>query len=145
MKNRSNIINGAKYVDDRGEIRFVNEFETSTFRRCYHITHDRMSVIRAWQGHKKENKAFWVTKGSFLLQWILIDDFKQPNENLKIESSVFNFEEPKVLILPGGIANGFQALEKYSSIMVFSDMSIENSKNDDYRWDKNYFKNAQWK
>lgn len=133
-----------KFQDNRGLLIYANKFKLSSFQRCYHITHDQTSVIRAWQGHRKEVKAFWVTKGSFLLKWTLIGDFDKPDENLEVKSCILGFEEPKILILPGGFANGFQALEEKSSLMVFSNLSIEKSKEDDYRWDKNYFKNSQW-
>ena len=64
---------------------------------------------------------------------------------IKIERIKLSFETPKILILPGGFANGFQALEKHSSLMVFSSMTVEKSREDDYRWENNYFINSQWK
>lgn len=145
MRNNYKVIEGSKHIDIRGQIVFANEFDTSVFQRCYHITHDKISVIRAWQGHQLESKAFWVTKGSFLFQWIAIDNFEHPDRSLKVETIVLNFIAPQILILQGGFANGFQALETDSSVMVFSDMSLEDSKQDDYRWDNNYFINAHWK
>lgn len=134
-----------KHRDKRGILIYSNDFNVSNFRRCYHITHDNTKVIRAWQGHQKESKAFWVTQGAFLLQWVSIDDFSKPNKKLEVKSCRLDFETPRILILPGGIANGFQALEKHCSVMVFSNMSIESAKDDDYRWEKNYFMNAEWK
>ncbi|MBT7817402.1 MAG: hypothetical protein HN566_11755 [Polaribacter sp.] len=134
-----------KCTDHRGVLVFANEFNTSLFKRCYHITHDKTNVIRAWQGHQNESKAFWVTKGEFLLQWIAIDTFQNTDKNLKIERIKLSFETPKILILPGGFANGFQALEEHSSLMIFSSMTVEKSREDDYRWESNYFINSQWK
>lgn len=139
-----NILNIDKFADERGVVVFANQFDISSYRRCYHITHDKTCVIRAWQGHMNESKAFWVTKGSFLLQWIAIDSFKNTDKNLNAESVILNFESPQILILPGGFANGLQAVENNSSLMVFSSLSVENSREDDYRWENNYFINAQW-
>ena len=56
-----------KCIDHRGVLVFANEFNTSLFKRCYHITHDKTNVIRACQKHQNESKAFWITKGEFLL------------------------------------------------------------------------------
>ena len=134
-----------KYSDERGVLVFANQFNTASFQRCYHITHYNSDVVRAWQGHKKEKKAFWVTKGSFLFQWIAIDRFESANKNLIVSKIKLSFETPKILTLPGGFANGFQALEKNSSLMVFSSMTIEKAKEDDYRWEKNYFIKSNWK
>lgn len=139
------ILNIDKFVDKRGEIVFANNFNCSFFQRCYHITHSKKSIIRAWQGHQNESKAFWVTKGAFLFKWGFIDNFIKPNKNLKIETIILSFKEPKILTLPEGFTNGFQALENDSSVMVFSNRSIDNSKKDDYRWDNKYFTNGQWK
>jgi dTDP-4-dehydrorhamnose 3,5-epimerase-like enzyme len=41
--------------------------------------------------------------------------------------------ESMVLEIRGGHYNGFETLEKGSVLMVFSDFSMEDSKNDDFR------------
>lgn len=135
---------GKKHIDERGEIIFANDFDLTSFIRCYHITHTSIDIIRGWQGHFKERKAFMITKGSFLIQWVLLEN-ENPRMEAPTNSIILSSAEPSVLILPAGLANGFKALEKNSSMMVFSDMNVRESKKDDYRWDSNYFINAQWK
>lgn len=86
----------------------------------------KLGVIRAWQGHKKETKWFYAAKGSFLVKTIDMDILEKKDYYLKDTES-------KVLKIPGGHYNGFEALEEGSVLMVFSDFGLEDSKGDDYR------------
>lgn len=139
------LLNIKKHTDLRGALLYQNHFKLSMFKRCYHITHHKTDVVRAWQGHKNECKAFWITKGSFLIHYAVIKSFENPDINLKFNKIILKFNSPKILIIPGGYVNGFQALEVDSSMMIYSDMTVEKSKLDDFRWDKSFFLNAQWK
>jgi dTDP-4-dehydrorhamnose 3,5-epimerase-like enzyme len=119
------LIEGNLYNDDRGIVRFVNDFEMSAIVRMYCIE-PRMGVVRAWQGHKVERKWFYAAKGRFLIKTIEMDTLnKEVFELTSLES--------KVLEIGGGYFNGFEALEEGSVLMVFSDLSLEESKNDDLR------------
>jgi dTDP-4-dehydrorhamnose 3,5-epimerase len=44
-------------------------------------------------------------------------------------------------MIPGGYANGFKALEDNSRLLAFSNLSLEESRQDDYRFEKNMWKN----
>ncbi len=136
------IIKGNQHKDQRGIIRFVNDFTFDGIKRFYTITHPDTSVIRAWQGHKLETKHFFVTKGSFLINWIEIDDWDNPSKNLKVNSKILEETESELLIVPPGHANGFKALEPNSTLLVFSDMSLEDSIADDYRFPANHWEMA---
>jgi hypothetical protein len=48
------IIKGGSFSDDRGILRFVNDFRFDDVKRFYLIKHTDPSVIRAWQGHQFE-------------------------------------------------------------------------------------------
>lgn len=138
-----NLITGGIHQDDRGKITFVNDFDLQEVRRFYHIHHKDTEVIRAWQGHRIEAKWFHCTKGAFEVKVILVDDWENPSKDLTIQSIELSAEKSTVLYIPGGHVNGFRALKKESSLLVFSDKSLEKSKEDDYRFDKNYWHN--WK
>lgn len=86
-----------------------------------------LSIIRAWQGHKRETKWFFVAKGRFLVKTMQMENLND------ITQIILSDKESKVLEIPGGYYNGFQALEKGSVLMVFSDFMLDESKNDDYR------------
>jgi dTDP-4-dehydrorhamnose 3,5-epimerase len=86
----------------------------------------KLGVIRAWQGHKKETKWFFAAKGSFLVKTVEMET------RFKKEYTLTDTES-KVLEIPGGNYNGFEALEEGSVLMVFSDFNLEASKADDFR------------
>ncbi len=75
---------------------------------------------------KKETKWFYAAKGSFLVKTLQMDTLEKKEYHL-------NDTESKVLEIPGGHCNGFEALEAGSVLMVFSDFGLEESKGDDFR------------
>lgn len=135
MNLEPNIIQGGKYEDERGKLTFVNDFDLSPIKRYYTIEHVDIAVVRAWQGHKKEQKWFQVISGSFLVSVVKPDNWENPFENLKVNKFILKAEENQVLHIPGGFANGFKALEPNSKMIVFSDFSVEESANDNFRFD----------
>lgn len=134
------LIKGNLHTDHRGTVRFVNDFTFDGIKRFYTITHPDTTTIRAWQGHKLETKYFYVTKGSFLINWIQIDNWQQPSKDLNINTHTLSYTQSEILIIPPGHVNGFKALEPDSTMIVFSNMLLEDSKNDDYRFALDYWK-----
>jgi dTDP-4-dehydrorhamnose 3,5-epimerase-like enzyme len=120
-----NVIEGNLHWDERGVVRFVNDFDMSQVVRMYCIEPE-LGVIRAWQGHKVENKWFYTAKGSFLVKTVEMSSFERKEYLLKDTES-------KVLEIPEGYYNGFEALEAGSVLMVFSDVDLDSSKADDFR------------
>lgn len=137
MMESPKIIIGNSFNDDRGRISFVNDFTFEDVKRFYLIKHPSIHIIRAWQGHKKEKKYFYVVKGSFLVCLIKIDDWKKPSTKLDVEQFHLDSEKSQILVAPPGYANGFKAMKKDSELLVFSSNLIENAKSDEYRFDKN--------
>lgn len=135
------VILGGQYMDERGTISFVNDFDMTVIKRFYILQHPDINIVRAWQGHKIENKWFYCVAGIFIINVIKIDNWDEPASILQVESFVLNVESPKVLVVPGGHVTGIKALIKDSSLMVFSDMNTQDSKDDDYRYHKNLWFN----
>ncbi len=135
------IIEGGLFVDKRGSISFVNDFDFQAVKRFYVITHPTTDIIRAWQGHKEEKKWFFCSKGSFLVLLVKIGNWENPSKELKPIPFQLIANKPQVLAVPPGYVNGFKALEKSSTLIVFSDKDIESSKKDDFRFDKNLWYN----
>jgi hypothetical protein len=52
MLEKPTIIKGGSFSDDRGLMRFVNDFRFDDVKRFYFIKHPDLSVKRAWQGHQ---------------------------------------------------------------------------------------------
>ena len=132
--NLPKIIQGGIHSDKRGVLRFVNDFLMDDIVRFYIIHHYNTKLIRAWQAHKIEKKYFYVLKGSFVVAYIALDDFDKPDMNKNADYTVLTDRESKVLFIPEGYANGLKALEPDSEIMVFSTLTVDKSRKDDYRF-----------
>lgn len=69
MGNNPKIIKGGKFKDERGLIRFVNDFHFENIKRFYLIKHPDTKFVRAYQGHQLESKYFYPVSGSFVIAW----------------------------------------------------------------------------
>ena len=133
------IIEGGKFKDDRGEIRFVNDFDMTEVKRFYTIFHPDTSIIRAWQGHKIEKRWFTAVKGSFKIEVIKIDNWLSPSKSLVKNIFTINDDNLEIFFLPNGYISSIQSLIKDSKLLVMSDYLL-NEVQDEYKFDVNYFK-----
>ncbi len=133
------IIKGNSHYDDRGEVAFINDFDMSDIKRLYTISNKDVNILRAWQGHKIESKFLKVIQGSFIIGCVLIDNWENPSDNLKPDFFKLTCTKNEILCIPPGYANGIKALEMDSKLMSFSDLTIDEAKNDNYK-----FKNDKW-
>jgi len=124
-------IEGNCFVDDRGVLRFVNDFNFSKVKRFYQVENHTKGFIRAWHGHKKEAKYVYVVKGSALIGVVDLN-------TEEIQKTVLSAQKPSIIYVPPNHANGFKTLEDDTILLFFSTSTIEESRGDDYRfeWDK---------
>jgi len=134
VKQKMKLINGGIFQDERGTLRFVNDFDFSDVKRFYQIENSSTDVVRAWQGHKVENKYFFVSTGSFLICCVKIDDWDNPSPDLSVEKIILKANESSILMIPAGYVNGIKALEEGSTLIVFSSNTMEDAKEDNYRF-----------
>ena len=59
------IINVNTSYDDRGDIVYCNEFNFKKKKKRFYQITNNINFIRAWHGHKKEDKFLLVQKGVF--------------------------------------------------------------------------------
>ena len=128
---------GERFSDHRGALNFFNTFDMKEVKRLYEIEPVDDKVIRAWQGHRFEKKWFYCSAGSFVINVIELDNFEKPSANLEAKRFVLESKKPSVLEISGGYANGFRAKEQNSKLVVYSNFGLEESKNDDFRYDLN--------
>jgi dTDP-4-dehydrorhamnose 3,5-epimerase-like enzyme len=133
------IIKGGIAVDDRGDVSFVNDFNFEGVKRFYAIQNHKVGFVRAWHGHKKEAKYFYVAKGSFLACATPVDNWEQPSKDSKMFRFVLSEKNPSVLFIPAGYANGLMSLTEDAKLMVFSTSTLQDSLNDDYRFEGRYW------
>lgn len=134
-------IKGGIAQDQRGQIRFVNDFDMSQVRRFYIIKNADTELVRGWRAHRIEQRWFYVLSGAFEVDLLKIDNWEQASPDLPIQKHILHSEDKQVLHVPAGYCTAFKALEAGSELLVFADYDIAHATNDDYTWDLDYFKN----
>ena len=133
--NKPFVINGDLSVDDRGELMFVNQFNMELVKRFYVVSNHKQGFIRAWHAHKIESKYVFIVNGTALISTVEIDDWENPSSDLIVDKFVLTAKKPSILYIPSGYANGFKTLSTDTKIIFFSTSTLEDSINDDYRFD----------
>ena len=67
-----------------------------------------------------------------------IDNWESPDKSLKHHSFEMNAESD-ILFIPSGYANGAMSLSDDSTVMYFSTSNLEESLDDDFRFDSKYW------
>lgn len=127
-----------KFSDHRGELLFCNQVDDFLFKRFYMLFPSEELHVRAWQGHLHEEKIFFALKGEIKIVLIPILDLLN-NKFGKPEVYKLKATNPQLLFVPGGYLNGIQFNNLEGQLMVFSNFSLEESKNDDVRFEKSNF------
>ena len=128
-----NLMTGAVSADDRGTVKFVNEFVFNDVKRFYQVENHRRGFIRAWHAHRKEGKYVYVPYGAALVGAV---EFEHP-DNPPPFKCVLCAELPRVLWIPPGYANGTMTLREGTIIQFFSTATMEETKGDDIRFEYN--------
>jgi hypothetical protein len=89
------VIKGASFQDERGSMRFINNFDMNEVVRFYEVMPKNTDLIRGWQAHKEEKKWFYCLQGSFIINLVKIDAFDNPSEALKLYPTLFLTMSPK--------------------------------------------------
>lgn len=126
-------------IDDRGHVTFVNDFDFADVKRFYTVRNHRQGFVRAWHAHRREAKYVTVVTGSALVGAVKIDDWEKPSRTLTVHRYVLSADRPNVLYIPAGYANGFMSLTTGAHLMFFSTSSLEDSRNDDVRFDARHW------
>lgn len=137
------LIEGTNFSDERGGLIFFNTFDLTEITRMYEISPSDTDTIRGWQAHQDEKKWFYCNSGSFIVNLIKIDNFETPSRSIDPKRFELNAENPGILEISGGYATGFKANEENSKLIVFSNFSLEASKEDDFRYEVDQW-SAEW-
>ena len=132
-------IKGKIHTDFRGSLYYNNDFDAKEIKRIYFIENKDTEFVRAWQGHKIEQRWFSAVQGSFEIKLIEVDDWITPSKNSTIYSFVLKANQLDVLHVPKGYISSIQALELNSKLMLMADYLLGEVK-DEYRFDADYFK-----
>ena len=124
--------------DHRGTVSFTNDLNLNKVVRTYKVINEQVRTVRAWHGHKTEEKWISVEDGEFLVCAVKIVDFEDPSK----DQEVFHFNmtpDSGILYIPKNYANGAMNLTKNNSIRYFSSLSLEESIDDDYRFESDFW------
>jgi len=130
--------------DERGQLIFANDFPMDDIKRFYMVENSSLDVVRAWHGHVKEAKYVFVVSGRALVGAVYLDDLKSPDKKNEVHKYILSTEKPQILYIPGGYANGFRSLEPGTKVTFFSTATLEESKNDDFRFPIDYWGKEVW-
>ncbi|MCL5407138.1 MAG: NAD-dependent epimerase/dehydratase family protein [Patescibacteria group bacterium] len=133
------LIEGGAAKDLRGKVSFINGFDFEGVKRFYMVENSCAGLVRAWHGHKHEAKYLMVLRGEALIGAVAIDNWDEPSKEAKVHRFQLSAQKPSVLYIPEGYANGLMSLTSDAQIMIFSNKTVEESKNDDFRFDPRYF------
>jgi dTDP-4-dehydrorhamnose 3,5-epimerase-like enzyme len=128
------LLEGGIHTDHRGQISFVNGMVFADIVRFYIISNSEQQPLRAWQGHKIDNKYFYCVQGMIRVHFVRVDDWASPSKDLAVESVLLSATESKVLHLPEGYANAIESLEVGSKLISFSTLPLDRTKEDDVRF-----------
>lgn len=132
------IIMGSSHTDSRGTLFYNNHFNASVVKRIYLIENQTTDFIRAWQGHRIEQRWFAAIKGSFRIQLIEIDNWDNPSDKLEIFTFIIDSDKLDVLHIPPGYISSIQSLERGSKLIVMADYFLGEIE-DEYRYVADYF------
>ena len=132
------LISGNQFKDQRGTLFFNNDFDLTNIKRIYVIENKNEDIVRAWQGHKIEQRWFSVIEGKFRIQLIEVDNWDKPSENLPKIEFILKSENLDVLHVPPGFISCIQSLDKKSKLIAFTDYKLGEI-NDEYKYPTNYF------
>lgn len=130
-------------VDDRGELGYINHLDLTKIKRFYTVKNHTTEVVRAWHGHLKEEKYIMPLSGAALIAYVGMKASNTSNNGYELYPTspgqdygtfALNSTIPQVLYIPAGFAHGIKFLTQDTRIMIWSTASIEESKNDDYRF-----------
>ena len=124
---------GGAFTDHRGTLRFVNEKAAGIYRRFYLITPTDTKIVRAWQGHRQEQKAFYAISGTFTIAVVSPACFEEPGDDEIPGFFQLTAANNQLLRVPGGCYTGIKALTPNATLLVLSDFGLAASKADDYR------------
>lgn len=141
---KTKLIEGGISTDDRGSVRFVNDFDFTDVKRFYQVENHRTGFIRAWHGHIKEAKYVYVPRGSALVGAVHLNFFRTieidgigtapGSRYVEPDYVVLSANNPKIWYIPAGYANGFKTLEPNTIVQFFSTSTLEEALEDDIRY-----------
>ncbi len=133
------LIKGDSSFDNRGSLSFINDLNLKDIKRYYLVKNYKSQMIRAWHAHKNEFKIIICIKGSFQVSAVRVTNFKNPSKEMKVYNFFINENKSECVFIPKKFANGLMSLEDKSELIIFSNVLLDKSLKDDYRFKYDYW------
>tara|TARA_R110002051_G_scaffold325568_1_gene428964 strand:- start:14574 stop:14990 length:417 start_codon:yes stop_codon:yes gene_type:complete len=133
------LILGDSHQDDRGTLKFNNDFDATLVKRVYSIENADTVLVRGWQGHRVEQRWFTAVLGKFKIELIKVDDWENPTKELNKTIFELSDENADILYVPKGYISSLQAMTEASKLLAMSDYKL-NEIQDEYKFSSDYFK-----
>lgn len=91
---------GSCFNDNRGSLLYNNIVDFESIKRCYIIENNINNPIRAWQGHKIEQRWFVAILGNFKITLIKIDNWNTPSKLLQKNDYTLTSNSMDILQIP---------------------------------------------
>ncbi len=138
------LIKGGIAVDERGQVTFANDFDFKGVKRFYLAENFSCATIRGFHGHLKEAKYGLAVSGTALVVVARMDHLEKPSQKSEVQRFILSARKPEILYIPAGYANGIRALEENTKVIFFSTTSMEEAKEDDFRFPYDYWGKDVW-
>jgi len=127
------------HSDERGSVLHYGDLVLGSAKRVYFIEPKLSEGFRGWHGHKYEGKIFRCLEGSVKISSVKVDDWEFGKSSGPVHSWTLSAEGGELLVVPNGYANGILPLEENCRVMVLSNRTLQESKDDDIRFDEATF------
>lgn len=133
MRTEPYLIKGGVVVDDRGRVTFCNGFDMTPVKRFYYLENHSKGFVRAWHGHRREAKWITVLSGSAIIATAKMYGDELTVDRNEVRRYIMH-NDGSVLYVPGGYANGHKSLVTGTVVMHFSNMTMDETQDDDVRF-----------
>lgn len=116
------------YTDDRGYVYCaLDNMEDVGIKRTYVVENFNKGMIRAWHGHKKAKTLMHVIKGAVKVAALNMKNHED------VKTAVLTERKPQMFYVPAGYYNGAVSLTEGTKILVYSTLTFDEVKKDDFR------------
>jgi dTDP-4-dehydrorhamnose 3,5-epimerase-like enzyme len=129
---RPKVIEVPLHVDDRGVVYGAfDRMHEAGIKRTYVVENHQSNFVRAWHGHRKADTYIHVISGVAKIAAANMDDHKD------VMVVTLTAHKPSLFLVPGGFYNGAQNLVLGTRLLIYSTLTMEEVKQDNFRltWD----------
>lgn len=130
--------------DSRGSVSYINSFDFTGVKRFYVVENADTTIVRGFHGHMQEAKYIFVVSGTALICYVPLDS-TTPSKKQKVQQAVLSADNPQILYIPPGFANGIKAFDSETKILIFSTSTLSESQKDDVRFPYDYWGKNVWR